>query len=493
MRRILTVRFGTIETAVRVETDPTRAVEIAREWRPNLCFVDMRMPGLSGVEFIESCQSVGLNTDFVVLSAHHDFEFVKQAFKLGIKDYLLKPVNESALVDIVTRVRSDQADRYIEHHFLQSDEFLGALRTRAPGWRREAERLVGGGSPHWEEPIRTAVLRLGLAPGLGTLTATVRELRTRSSPSRVIHVGHDSIRHLEIISGSTADDLAEAVSVLARQRRLPAAVLAIGPTARSSDELAKSLTVAYENLLVRFYPEHRQKPAPGLVVVPGAIPAAAESPPESSLVSRVHEILWRSGTGELESALIDLDDVLSRLEAEPRPDELRWLLREVQQAASGRSLANAIRVTGGSLPDLNKPLEEFDSMEDLGVYLKEAIIASGSDPSETQSPFSAIDLARQYIHDNFTRDISLEDVARHVSMSYSHFSRTFKADVGVPFLEYLTRLRMTTALELLRDPRLLVQDVARGVGYSSGKQFTRQFRRQFGASPAEYRRQRAEE
>lgn len=94
-------------------------------------------------------------------------------------------------------------------------------------------------------------------------------------------------------------------------------------------------------------------------------------------------------------------------------------------------------------------------------------------------------LAREILHSRIDDGISLADLAQSVFMSEFHLMRCFRRCFGVSVAQYLTRLRMERAAQLLNDGRLSVTDVARRCGYSDLSAFGRAFRRHWRSSPSE--------
>lgn len=79
------------------------AVRLAREEAPELIFLDIRMPGLSGLEACVRIKALGGEAEVYIISAYDEFDYAKEAFKAGIRDYLVKPVPVPQLVEIITR------------------------------------------------------------------------------------------------------------------------------------------------------------------------------------------------------------------------------------------------------------------------------------------------------------------------------------------------------------------------------------------------------
>jgi len=95
--------------------------------------------------------------------------------------------------------------------------------------------------------------------------------------------------------------------------------------------------------------------------------------------------------------------------------------------------------------------------------------------------------AKQFISDHQTDDLSLERVAREVHTSKFYFCKIFKRETGINFTDYLSRVRLERAKNLLLNPNLRVSEIAYEVGFQSLTHFNRVFKRILGRSPTDYR------
>ena len=102
----------------------------------------------------------------------------------------------------------------------------------------------------------------------------------------------------------------------------------------------------------------------------------------------------------------------------------------------------------------------------------------------------AINSARRYIEEHQGEKMSLGQVARAVNTSSYHFCRRFKKVTGLNFTEYLSRVRIGKAKNLLLNPNLRVTEVAYGVGFQSLPHFNKVFKKVTGMSPTSFRKTR---
>jgi AraC-like DNA-binding protein len=99
--------------------------------------------------------------------------------------------------------------------------------------------------------------------------------------------------------------------------------------------------------------------------------------------------------------------------------------------------------------------------------------------------------AKEYIQENQSEDLSLGQVAKAVNTSTFHFCKMFKKATGMNFTEYVSRVRVEKARNLLLNPNLRVSEIAYEVGFQSLTHFNRVFKKITGQSPTEYRAQLA--
>ena len=135
---------------------------------------------------------------------------------------------------------------------------------------------------------------------------------------------------------------------------------------------------------------------------------------------------------------------------------------------------------------------DYASAVRMAGYLQAAMgLLMTSVPHSGQEALA--DYARQgaqYLRQNYSRAIGVEDLARHTGISRSYLYRAFQAEFGCSPSQYLTRYRLQRACQLLRHSQLTVSAVAASVGYEDPFYFSRVFRREKGVSPSEYRNSR---
>lgn len=116
-----------------------------------------------------------------------------------------------------------------------------------------------------------------------------------------------------------------------------------------------------------------------------------------------------------------------------------------------------------------------------------SLCAAPETQKQPRSPL--VERAIFYLRENFRRPIGLQDACAFLSVSQSHFSRTFFRETGSRPIEYLTRLRLEEAVRLLTESKLPLCEVSRRSGFSDANYFSKVFRQHLKLSPSEFRRE----
>ena len=133
-----------------------------------------------------------------------------------------------------------------------------------------------------------------------------------------------------------------------------------------------------------------------------------------------------------------------------------------------------------------KQLQEFSVSEGKRDIAEETTGEAVVKTNEGKPLFIQCSLA--YMKENYSRDISIEDVAEHVGMSAGYLSRQIKKTEGKSFIMLLNSIRIETAKGLLNNPQIKIHEIAQMVGFAKTSYFIHVFKKYYGITPGEYRR-----
>jgi transcriptional regulator GlxA family with amidase domain len=161
-----------------------------------------------------------------------------------------------------------------------------------------------------------------------------------------------------------------------------------------------------------------------------------------------------------------------------------------------RRLGNVHDAAGiaATLAILHEMLNYFFSYETTNVFVNSeytyklymAFFSDAADVKAEQSEF-AFDKLKKYLKENLERNISVDEMANYMDLSYTHFSRIFSKAIGISPMHYLQDMRFKAAIDYLCDESLSVKEIAYLCGIRDQNYFCRLFKKKFGVSPGKYR------
>ncbi|MFS0863059.1 response regulator transcription factor [Fredinandcohnia sp. 179-A 10B2 NHS] len=158
-------------------------------------------------------------------------------------------------------------------------------------------------------------------------------------------------------------------------------------------------------------------------------------------------------------------------------------------------LASVERVKG----EIEQERKQLEEQKELRARLKQLLALTQNegfledDHSELVDAWKSnqakkiLTKAKEYIENKFSDSLTLEEVAEHVELSPVYFSKFFKENFGVTFIDYVTTIRMNHAKKEMKDPTKSLKEICYSVGYKDPNYFSRAFKKYTGLSPTEYR------
>lgn len=492
------------------------------EKKPDIVLLDMRMPEMNGVEFLQAAEKDYPNAIYIVISGYDDFEFTRQAIKSKVFDYLLKPINRqqinTALENAIESIRkkrerqSEQLDRSIKMnmslHTLKEKIFMSAIDGSFNN-QINATYLKMIGIDGKTQRYGAAILRIlnldeicSLDFGKDfdilyfALLNIIDEIceesfehfcckNTHTDREIVIIVidSENSTRNMEELA-------AHALKRAIRKLNELLSIKAVGSVGNFNFGAA-SLAVSYRmantsinniNLLDLSEPVARGD---------GKITSSKSN----SILSKMTLLKSAMESGNLDYANGILDEYLRRIqqsgyftlrEAARTINEFIFMLNDItlefDAAGSGVQDIESILRTDGISFDYSS-FEGFQKiLHDIIAFFCNQIRLN----MKTIHKFNAEDI-KDYIDKNYFQEIKLSMFTEKYYLSKVYIMKLFKQDYGMSIYEYVQKVRMEKAKELLKDPKINIQNVSQMVGYSNNNYFSKAFKNYYHLSPSSYR------
>lgn len=465
------------------------ALEKLPRLRPDLMIVDIRMPGMDGLELMRAIREREWSAPrFVVLSGYADFEYARQALEMKADAYVLKPVEEEELVEALVRLKRALVEEAAEANSALSPEraAISLLAGEGEGGPPPAQAVdaIRLGEP----PYRVVLIRPQSREELGPAAAV--RVQRRLCELFDARVGKGVSFSLDANAGLVLAgdaDLASAYRSIARacaDAGVDGTAVG-GPPVERLEELNRSYHAALEGMKRRF------------LLAGDRIHRAEEtaSQPASGQTAR------GLGTAEEETLLLALDSGSAEAAA-------AWIRRAgeamrvagMEEAAIKSGFAQLFTQALAKLeqrrPDTRERCRAF-AAEVPALYQEyrySALIARLTKlAGEMTEAFRCCDGDHQVqrmielIGRHYAENLRLESLADVFGYNSAYLGKLFKSKTGEAFNAYLDKVRIDKAKELL-EQGLKVYQVAERVGYCSVDYFHGKFRKYVGVSPTAYRK-----
>ena len=486
--------------------DGEMALPMLQATQPDVLITDIKMPFMDGLQLSKIVRERMPQTKIVILSGHDEFEYAQQAIKLGVTEYLLKPVTVQDMNSVLQRVagkitREEQDQQALQNLRMQVQENRAALTERLllkllVGAITSSEAIEQSELLGLELIARfylVVVIRLRSCAPLEPFDYSqyqhvqeiVAELVARNPDVYLLRKDLEEL--VLFVKGNTLECLAEDKDFLLRQIdqrvRECNCTLSIGvgaPRTRIAD-IGQSFIEALTQL-PRSATEHVESnagidPAELLKVDKSAVEDYLKCGVRADFDDFFDAFIFPLGGAALKSSLLKNYVLL---------DLVFTTARFVQE------LGGEIDAVLPGLEQIETVLLSIKTIEQLKEHAQQILSrALEFRDNQTGSLHAGVILqAKEYIDLHFTDpDISLSNVASRVGHSPCHFSTVFGEETGKTFKAYLTETRIKRAKELLRTTTLRSSEIAPQVGFNDPHYFSMVFRKSTGLSPKEFRLQ----
>lgn len=474
--------------------DGEQALEKIRTLHPDVVLMDIRMPGMTGLEAIRQARAEGYSGRIIILSSYSEFRYAQEAIRQGVQSYLTKPIDEEELQRILMQfsaeIQREQSERAASDHY----------RRRA---RSEILRqlLLGAG-----EPVDAAGLDI-VADGYQVVIYEKYDprsaeplpdfsvlLRMSNPDGRVFDRTVVDGAEVLLLKGAAAlEKLRELLQRLeGGQHGAPGGVfLCCGRPVATAAEVPDSYAGALRAQSRRFFCD-RECHALSAQSLPD-LPAAPVLTPRllSEYTERLLSYLQAFNRNMLAQTLKELEERLSA--APDTVDSVRLFFTDLmlQLREQMRRLYPGSAIPFYSNAQLIRAVDECGFLYEIIRFLAQRFEVMMS-AIGTSSRDSVLDDILRYIDRNYARNITLENIAPLFGYNHSYLGKIFARKLGQSFNSYVDHVRIEQAKRLLLQEDARVYAVAERVGYRNVDYFHIKFKKYVGQSPAEFRRRNRE-
>jgi len=492
--------------------DGLDALAILAEKPCDLLITDISMPNMDGITLMERVKALYPHIKILILSNYNDFKYVQRALQLGASDYILKLTMQpeelqTKLQQIREDIKSEQKKQeetmllnrteFQFHQEITMDKQLRDLMTMQYSKKEAADLSQEYASLLPSFPWMVTMMKIDRYESVVdenrfksekllrfSVMNILREVMRKYKTGRIVEM--DAGR-FGMISGRGAEPmLQEMAECIQRYLKLPVYFGTYSPVEQAYD-LHEACRFAEEALLERFYNDMNSIiPYRERMFTNHALPMASQD--------EFLDLMARQDTDMLQHHIrIMADGYLDNSAPRPYPDlaRERWLqivhLFEVFLQQKGGDLYS-IRPYEGNYP--HHVVRTSESIVEISEWLIGwiSVFFEHLQTIKVHQPRSEIQAVQRMIEERYGTSFKMSELAKEVNFTEPYLSALFKKETGETMIDYMIRIRMKKARELLKDPNVKIYEVADAIGYSDPNYFAKLFKKIEGIYPQEYRK-----
>lgn len=474
--------------------DGEMALPMIEKLHPDIVITDIKMPFMDGLELSDILKKKMPKIQIIILSGYGEFDYAKEAIKIGVTDYLTKPVTGEQLLEALNKVKQKLDKKKRQEEDIK--KLQKNIKTQMKNMRYQFfGNLIRGKISVSKLMEQGNELGIDLmAPAYNFMlfkifsknendTEAVYDLRTKEDAivEEVIQVAKDYVAAL--------------TKRMKKEKELQwfagigHAVERLHNLSESYDSASKAFAYQYQssgNEAVFFDKLDNEKIE------------RAEDLQQVDFTKVNSESLEEFLRNGKEEAVHLFVEEYTKTLGKSNMDSFmfcQYMLINIQVGVMkfvekmGVEKANIDR----TFKDYKQQIAAVSTGEKAAEYIEELIIQAIRMRNERlgKKHSSLITEAKEFIVKNYQEEtLSLSDVADQVGLSSSHFSTTFKQETGKSFVEFLTSVRMDKAKEMLCFTDMKASQISYEVGYKDPHYFSYLFKKTQGCTPSEYRSRR---
>ena len=503
------------------------ALEKIENLEPDVVLTDIRMPYMDGLTLAERIRQKYPSMKIVIFSGYDDFEYAKQAIKLNVTEYILKPVNVEELTAILKRIKTN-LDEEIEQkrnvnllreNYKRSlpilrEQFLKDLISR-PMDGETVQTLLReydiplAGAKKWiaiavelelEQELTQEEAPLPLHEEKNLIPISVMQILSENLKpcyrfSLVSFSGSADAKIAGIAAIDENNSQTELINILGdickeiRKTLKVPVTIGIGHSAQKLENISRSFQSAldalgYRSVVGTGSTIYINDVEPG---IGGKLQFGSEE--ESALIQAI-----KFGPEEkIRETVRGIVDRMNEARVHARQQQAyilsvaNCMIQLIQQYDLNMEEIFAEDPLG---PDPFTVIQSMLNRENFSRWLFQTALKINNALSRERdyAARQVIEKAKQYIMDNYQDPgLSVEQICRYLHMSPAYFSTMFKKATGQTYIAYLTEVRLNKAVELLNMTDEKTYVIASQVGYQEQNYFSYVFKKRFGVSPTKFR------
>lgn len=488
------------------------ALNLIEDYNPEIVFTDIRMPNMDGLELSRKIAADYPYIKIVILTAFKDFDYAKESINIGISDLLLKPLNKSEVQKVANKLKEeiraeqqhwsefDQLKQQLQENFVYlKEKTLNDIIRNSYDMTDIKQRLSYYYPDGLPDFLQISLFEASRSELPGSIFEEQRlflqmqslEIAKSFFCNDSVEIFLDNSQRIVVLS------LNSRVNTVNRYEQLKALIfnklkcfvsIGIGNSYTDLKYMSRSYSEALDALKFSRFSCHNQ-------IISFRDDMSFSTQQQYVQSDKSDEIIFFVKAGLEEKAVSTIESMFKELDADGSisVEQLKVICVNVIS-----KILNTITEMGLTYKDVLgykefpfQEIFEITSADNLQNYIIKLIITITASINliRSRKGKAVIENIKVYLHEHISDSgLSLSSVANNFYINLSYLSRIFKKETGQKFSEYLLKIRMEKALELINTTDLKAYQVADTVGISDAYYFSNCFKKFFGESISEYKK-----
>lgn len=497
-------------------SDGELAFPMIQKLKPDIVITDIKMPFMDGLELSRLIKKELPWTEIIILSGYEEFEYAKEGIKIGIAEYLLKPISGEDLLKEVdalsVKIEEKRKEREIkekyaremEENFLKARkdffQYLVSGAKTAAELLETADRLGIDISSIWYNIMLFKVQSTNHSYDeySGSLIKIEEKIKELDDNKHILVFDRNLEGKAFLFKADTEEELEKIQhEYISRMKEILAGydhIRYFGGIGVPVNRM-RELRASFERASHAF--AHRYLVKDSLILSCGEIEQGMGLEKEEFNISNVNPKQIEKGKIEEFLKVGDKDEVVYFVD-----EFFKDLGNSAMKSKIFRQYItmNTYFCVVDFVEELNFSRDEIESLDVNSVILQsqektmEYVIRILTQALELREKTASnrygdiVNEVMRYIEENYAdEELSLNLLASHVNFSPNHLSMVFSQQTGQTFIKYLTDFRMNKAKELLRCSGKRSSEIGLEVGYKDPHYFSHMFKKTQGMTPTQYR------
>ncbi len=469
---------------VHMAHDGAEALQMWEKEPVHIVVTDISMPEMDGLTLLRKIREKEEQVRFIILTGYDEFDYAREAIRLGVENYILKPINEEELERQLreTVQKLEETDKKKLQYIDEKTQWINFLSGKSLKEEYgKYEKILGISEGHGD--YYAAVMKWNADRLKEKKIAEVLVELKKEGGLRIVHLPPDNL--LMVLLEHEADEEGALEYFSELQNRIESSFdimtfIGVGSSFHSIEQLPeayKSAKKLQKYLIIEGY---------------GSCISQRQIGSRKTEAIRMDEALLRKYIlkKDKESAAAYIEDLfISNMRKDASAGSLYQTA--VKTAMLLQDIKKEYRLESDRFYDLTELIETIFGADDI-LGIKAAFISEITEIMECMHEEDTMytPVVRQIIAEvqhNYKEDMNLKTLAYKYHMNASYLGQIFQKEVGCSFAQYLSNTKNGIAKDLILNTNMKINDIAKQVGYPDTSYFYRKFKQCYGVSPASLR------